>query len=114
MQIQFSNPAALDFRDVVSAMVPFVRHGGVTIVANDDGVFVTALTKNVDVKFKIPGATATSTGSVTVCIFALRDIMKERVMRTAKTSPLTLAADGKTCVAPSLAGHSWKLDRKDG
>jgi len=45
MHIQFSHPATLDFRDVVIAVVPFVRHGGVTIVANDDGVFVTAATK---------------------------------------------------------------------
>ena len=113
MQIQFSNPAILDFRDVVMAMVPFVRHGGVTVVANDDGVFVTALTRNVDLKFRIPGATATSTGSVTVCIFALRDIMKERVIRTTKTSPLTLAVTGKTGVALSIAGRSWQLDRLD-
>jgi hypothetical protein len=112
MQIQFPHHATQDFRDVVMAMVPFVRHGGVTIVANDDGVFVTALTKNVDLKFRIPNATATSTGNVTVCIFSLRDIMKERVMRITKNSPLTLTLVGNTHVDLSLAGHSWQLDRK--
>ena len=113
MQIQFPHLATQDFRDVVIAMVPFVRHGGVTIIANDDGVFVTALTENVDLKFRIPNAVVTDTGSVTVCIFALRDIMKNRVMRATKTSPLTLAAAGKTCVALSLAGRAWQLDRKN-
>ena len=34
MQIQFPHLATQDFRDVVIAMVPFVRHGGVTVVAN--------------------------------------------------------------------------------
>ena len=52
MQIQFSKPAILDFRDVVMAMVPFVMRGGVTIVANDNDVFVTARTPNVDLKFR--------------------------------------------------------------
>ena len=111
MQIQFPHLATQDFRDVVIAMVPFVRHGGVTLVANDDGVFVTALTKNVDLKFRITGAVATHTGNATVCIFALRDIMKERVMKTAKQSPLTVALDGKTRVALSIAGRSWQLER---
>ena len=114
MHIQFSHPAIQDFRDVVLAMVPFVRDGGVTIVANDDGVFVTALTKNVDLKFRIPSATASRTGNVTVCIFALRDILKERVIRTTKTSPLTVTLVGKTTVDLSIAGRSWQLDRKTG
>ena len=112
MHIQFSLPATLDLRDVVIAMVPFVRHAGVTIVANDDGVFVTALTRNIDVKFRIPGATATSTGRVRVNIFNLRDILKERVIRTTKKSPLTVALDGDTHVALSIAGRSWQLDRQ--
>jgi len=112
MQIQFPPQATLDLRDVVTAMVPFVRHGGITIVANGDGVFLTALTKNVDLKFRIPGAVVTSTGSVTVCIFDLRDILKERVMKSAKNSQLTLALAGKTHVDLSIAGHSWQLDRK--
>ena len=114
MHIQFSHPAILDFRDVVLAMVPFVRHGGVTIVANDDGVFVTALTKNVNLQFRIPSATAIRTGNVTVSIFDLRDILKERVIRTTKTSPLTVALVGKTTVDLSIAGRSWQLDRKAG
>ena len=113
MNIQFSHYATQDFRDVVIAMVPFVRLGGVSIVANDDGVFVTALTMNVNLKFRIPDATATSTGNVTVCIFELRDILKERVFRTAKKSPLTLALVGNTGVALSIAGRSWQLARKD-
>jgi hypothetical protein len=113
MHIQFSHPATLDFRDVVTAMVPFVRHGGVTIVANSDGVFVTALTENVDLKFRIPGATTVSTGSVTVSIFDLRDILKERVMRTAKTSPLSLFLAGKTCLDISLGKRLWHINRQD-
>ena len=111
MHIQFPHPAILDFRDVVMAIVPFVRHGGATLVANDDGVFVTALTKNVDLQFRIPGAVATQTGNATVSMFELRDIMKERVMRTAKQSPLTVTLDGKTRVALSIAGRSWQLER---
>jgi len=113
MHIQFSHPATQDFRDVVLAMVPFIRHAGVTIVANDDGVFVTALTRNIDVKFRIPGATVTNTGSVTVSIFALRDIMKNRVMKAKKNPPLTVALVGDTHVDLSIAGCSWQLDRKD-
>ena len=113
MQIEFPRHATQDFRDVVIAMVPFVRHGGVTIVANDDGVFVTALTKNVDLKFRIPGAVATRTGSATVCVFELRDILKERVIRTTKTSSLTVALVGNTGVSLSLAGRSWQLARQD-
>ena len=113
MHIQFPYPAALDLRDVVIAMVPFVRHGGVTIVANDDGVFVTALTENVDVQFRIPGATAMSTGSVTVSIFDLRDVLKERVMRTAKNSPLSLFLAGKTCLDISIGKHLWHINRQD-
>ena len=113
MQIQFPKPAILDFRDVVMAMVPFVMHCGITIVANDDGVFVTALTQNVDLKFRIPGAVAIRTGRVTVCVFDLRDILKERVIRTTKTSPLTLAVTGKTHVDLSITGRSWQLDRRD-
>ena len=93
-------------------MVPFVRHGGVTIVANGDGVFVTALTQNVDLKFRIPNAAVIHTGNVTVSIFDLRDILKERVIRSAKKSELTVAFSGKTHVDLSLAGHSWQLDRK--
>ena len=98
MHIQFPHPAILDFRDVVIAMVPFVRHAGISIVANDDGVFVTAATKNIDVKFRIPSAAAIRTGNVRVNIFNLRDILKERVMRTTKNSPLTVALVGKTHV----------------
>jgi len=113
MHIQFPHPATQDFRDVVTAMVPFVRHGGVTIVANDDGVFVTAATKNVDLKFRIPNAAAIRTGHVTVSIFDLRDILKERVIRSVKKSPLTVAVTGKTHVDLSIAGRSWQLDRKD-
>ena len=113
MQIEFSHFATQDFRDVVIAMVPFVRHGGVSIVANDDGVFVTALTKNVDLKFRIPGALAIHTGRVTVCVFELRDILKERTIRDAKKLPLTLALVGETHVALSIAGRSWQLDRTD-
>jgi len=113
MQIEFPHLATQDFRDVVIAMVPFVRHGGVTVVANDDGVFVTALTKNVNLKFRIPNATVISTGSVFVSIFDLADILKERVVKTAKNSPLTLALVGKTHVALSLAGRYWQLDRRD-
>jgi hypothetical protein len=94
-------------------MPPFVRHGGVTVVANDDGVFVTALTKNVDLKFRIPGAVAIRAGRVTVCVFDLRDILKERVVKSAKTLPLTLALTGKTGVALSIAKHSWQLERLD-
>ena len=112
MHIQFPHHATLDLRDVVIAMVPFIRHGGVTIVANDDGVFVIAATKNIDVKFRIPGAAAIRTGHVTVSIFDLRDILKERVFRTTKTSPLTVAVTGKTHVDLSLGGRSWQLDRK--
>jgi len=113
MQIEFPHMATQDFRNVIIAMVPFVRHGGVTIIANDDGVFVTALTENIDIKFRIPNAVVTDTGSVTVSIFDLRDIMKDRVMRTTKTSQLTLAATGKTCVDLSFAGRAWQLDRKN-
>ena len=113
MQIQFSKPAILDYRDVVIAMVPFVMHGGITVVANDDGVFVTALTQNVDLKFRILNATATNTGSVTVCIFNLAAILKERTIRDAKKTPLTLALVGETHVALSIAGRSWQLARKD-
>jgi len=113
MQIEFPHLATQDFRDVVIAMVPFVRHGGVTIVANDDGVFVTALTKNVDLKFRIPNAVAIRTGSATVCIFELADIVKERVMKSAKHSPLALMLVGKSHVALSLAGRYWQLARRD-
>ena len=113
MQIQFSKPAILDFRDVVMAMVPFVMHGGVTIVANNDDVFVTALTPNVDLKFRIPGETTTTTGSVTVCIFDLRDILKERTIRNAHKPPLTLALAGETGIALSMGKRSWQLDRLD-
>ena len=113
MHIEFSQYAIQDFRDVVLAMVPFVLLNGVTIVANDDGVFVTALTVNVDLKFRIPGAVAIRTGRVTVCVFDLRDILKERVIRTAKKPPLTLALAGETGVALSIAGRSWQLDRRD-
>jgi len=112
MHIQFPHPAALDFHDVVTAMVPFVRNGGVTLVANSDGVFVIALTENVDLKFRIPSATIIHAGSVTVSIFDLRDILKERVIRSTKKSELTVAFSGKTHVDLSLAGHSWQLDRK--
>jgi len=112
MHILFPHPAILDFRDVVLAMVPFVRHAGVTIVANDDGVFVTAATKNIDVKFRIPNAAAIRTGNVRVNIFNLRDILKERIMRTAKNSQLTVAVTGKTHVDLSIGGRSWKLDRQ--
>ena len=113
MQIEFPYHATQDFRDVVLAMVPFILLNGVTIVANDDGVFVTALSVNVDLEFRIPGALAIRPGRVTVCVFALRDILKERVIRTTKTSPLTLALAGETCVALSIAKRSWQLDRQD-
>jgi len=113
MHIQFSHPATLDLRDVVIAMVPFVRHGGVTIVANDDGVFVTALTKNVDLKFRIPNAAAIRTGNTTVSIFDLRDILKERVIRTTKTSLLSLFLAGKTCLDISIGKHLWHINRQD-
>jgi len=113
MHIQFPHPAILDFRDVVIAMVPFIRHGGVTIVANDDGVFVTAATENIDIKFRIPSATAIRTGHVTVSIFDLRDVLKERVVRTAKNSPLSLFLAGKTCLDISLGKHLWHINRQD-
>ena len=113
MQIEFPHPAILDFRDVVSAMVPLVQNGGVSIVANDDGVFVTALTKNVDLKFRIPNATVKRVGSATVCIFELRDILKERVMKSEKNSPLALTVVGKTGVGMMIAGRYWQLDRRD-
>jgi hypothetical protein len=112
MHIQFSHPATLDFRDVVMAMVPFVRYGGVSVVANSDGVFVTALTKDVDLKFRIPGATAICTGDVTVSIFALRDVLKKRTFTSAKKTPLALTLVGKTHVALSIGKRSWQLDRK--
>jgi hypothetical protein len=111
MQIQFPHYATLDFRDVVTAMVPFVRHAGISIVANDDGVFVTALTKNVDLKFRIPGAAIMRTGNVTVSVFDLRDILRERTIKSAKQSLLTLAVNGKKTVDLSIAGRSWQLDR---
>jgi hypothetical protein len=112
MHIQFPHPAILDFRDVVLAMVPFVRHDGITIVANSDGVFVTALTENVDLQFRIPSAAAIRTGNVTVSIFDLRNILKERAIRSAKNSQLTVALVGKRHVALSIGKHSWQLDRK--
>ena len=112
MHIQFPHPAALDFRDVVMAMVPFVRNGGVTLVANSDGVFVTALTENVDLKFRIPSATIIHAGNVTVSIFDLRDILKERVIRSTKKSPLAVAVVGNTRVALSIARRLWQLDCK--
>jgi hypothetical protein len=112
MHVQFPQPAIQDFRDVVTAMVPFVRHGGVTIVANDDGVFVTALTQNVDLKFRIPGASAISTGNVTVSIFDLRDVLKNRAIKSAKHSQLLLAVVGKKHVDLSIAASSWQIDRK--
>ena len=113
MKIHFPHPALMDFRDVVIAMVPFVRHAGITIVANGDGVFVTALSKNVDLKFRIPGAHVASTGDVAVSIFDLRDILKERSVRLAKNSGLTLALSKKKSVDLSIAGQSWQLDRKN-
>jgi hypothetical protein len=93
-------------------MVPFVRHGGITIVANDDGVFVTALTQNVDLKFRIPGATVTCTGNVTVSIFDLRDVLKDRVIKSAKKSVLTLETIGKNAIELSIGKRSWQIDRK--
>ena len=48
----------------------------------------------------------------TVCIFDLRDVLKERVVRTAKKSPLRMALSGKTHVDLSIAGRAWQLDRQ--
>ena len=112
MHIQFPHPAALDFRDVVMAMVPFVRNGGVTIVANRASVFVTALTENVDLKFRIPSADTLRAGNTTVSIFDLRGILKERVIRTTKKSPLSVVRVENGQVVLSIAGRLWRLDQK--